>query len=241
MLRLATNAPPASLWRPDAPAQDSSSACEAALIRLRADILSGLLAPGTKIVMRDLIDAYQIGVTPLRDALAQLVGSGLVLREAQRGFRVAPVSREDLRDVTRSRKLIELAAFDLSLQNVDDAWKARATTAHRMFCEANRGVGDDRPISTDWEQRHRAFHFALLSGCDSPTLHSLCAHLHDRFDRYRRLALPTRSFLGAVDQDHEVLLEAALAGRTTEAIEVLGQHIEDTYMVIAQCFGLVEH
>ena len=242
MLRRTAAAPPAVLWKHIAPAaRDTSSACECALIRLRDDILSGQLAPGAKIVIRDLIDSYQIGVTPLRDALAQLVGSGLVLREAQRGFQVAPVSREDLRDVTRSRKLVELAAFELSLQNIDDAWIKRATAAHRAFCEASRGVGDDRPISKDWEERHRAFHFALLSGCESPTLYSLCAHLHDRFDRYRRLALPTRSFMGAVDQDHEVLLDAALAGRTAEAIAVLGQHIDDTHAVIAQCFAAAQH
>jgi DNA-binding GntR family transcriptional regulator len=242
MLRPSTAVPPAPLWNHIAPiAGHTRSAGECALMKLRADILSGHLVPGTKIVIEDLIDAYQIGVTPLRDALAQLVGSGLVCRRAQRGFQVAPVSRDDLHAVAKSRKLIELAAFELSLQNVDDVWKMRATAAHMAFCDASRGVGDNRPISDEWEQRHRAFHFALLSGCGSPTLYSLCANLHDQFDRYRRLALPTLSFMSGVDQDHEVLLEAALDGRIAEALAVLGQHIDDTYTVIAQCFGAAQH
>jgi DNA-binding GntR family transcriptional regulator len=225
------------LWRQITPdTEDMNSICELALKRLRADILSAQLPPGAKLIIKDLTESYQIGVSPLRDALAQLVGAGLVVRESQRGFQVAPVSRKDLRDVAKARKLIELAAFELSMQHIDEAWEKRVRATITAFYKASEGIGDNRPISADWEERHRAFHFALLSGCDSPTLFDLCSHLNDRFDRYRRLALPTRSFLGAVDQDHEVIFEAALAGRKSEAIALLGQHIDDTLAIIEEFF-----
>ena len=49
---------------------DAHSICELALKRLRADILSARLVPGTKLAIRLLTATYQIGVSPLRDALA---------------------------------------------------------------------------------------------------------------------------------------------------------------------------
>ena len=101
------------IWRHVPPWIDARSISEFALQRLRSDILSARLAPGAKLRLGLLTSIYQIGISPLRDALAQLAGDGLVILESQRGFRVAPVSREDLRDVSEARKRVELAALEL--------------------------------------------------------------------------------------------------------------------------------
>ena len=60
------------------------------------DIVSGALAPGSKLKIRELADRYQAGVIPLREAVSRLAMSGFVEAEDQRGFRVTPVSRADL-------------------------------------------------------------------------------------------------------------------------------------------------
>ena len=212
------------------------SISERALKELRTDIISARLRPGTKLTLAALTKIYGIGISPLREALAHLAGSGLVLRESQRGFRVTPVSVEDLRGISTARRLVELAAFEMSLAAMNGSWIRQVSLTHTHFCEASDGVGDERPISEDWERRHRAFHFALLANCKSPALLQLCADLHDRYDRYRRLALPKRSFLGAVDQDHDELMEAAVAGRRSEALLLLGRHIDDTTALIEENF-----
>ena len=223
--------------RHPAPAiDDARSIGEFALRRLRADILSARLAPGAKLKIRQLSAQYRIGGSPLRDALAQLTGDGLVILESQRGFRVAPVSRADLRDVAQARKRIELAALELSLERGDEAWRQRVRAADASFAVVKQKVGDTTPITEDWEQRHRAFHLALLSACASPTLMRFCAQLHDRFDRYRRIALPSRSYMGALGDDHEAFMEAALAGRREEAIALLARHIDDTAALVEEYF-----
>lgn len=225
-----------AFWQLTPEIDDARSISEIALKRLRADILSARLAPGTKLLIRFLTSHYQIGVSPLRDALAQLAGDGLVILESQRGFRVAPVSRDDLRDVADARKRIELAALEMSIKRGDDAWRKRVRAAYASFCQVKQKVGDSNPITEDWEQRHRTFHLVLLSACSSPTLLHFCAQLHDRFDRYRRLALPSRSYMGAVGDDHEVFMEAALAGRQEEAIALLARHIDDTAALVEEHF-----
>jgi len=224
------------VWRHVPPGIDARSISEFALQRLRSDILSARLVPGAKLRLGLLTSIYQIGVSPLRDALAQLAGDGLVILESQRGFRVAPVSREDLRDVSEARKRVELAALELSIKRGDDVWATRVLSAYANFHQVKQKVGDTTPITEDWEQRHRAFHLALLSACSSPTLLRFCAQLHDRFDRYRRIALPSRSHMGAVGDDHKEFMEAALSRKQDEALALLGRHIDDTAALVEEYF-----
>ncbi len=56
----------------------------------------GRLAPGAKLKIELLQERYQVGATPLREALSLLCATGLVERIEQRGFRVARVGAEEL-------------------------------------------------------------------------------------------------------------------------------------------------
>src|SRR5260370_33416941 len=75
--------------------------------RLRTDILSGRHAPGSKLLSSSLCEQYDISGGLLREVLPRLVGEGLAISEPQRGFRVTPVSEDDLRQLTEARALIE--------------------------------------------------------------------------------------------------------------------------------------
>ena len=73
---------------------------ESSYNRLRSDIIAGKLAPGAKLRIEELREDYQIGASPLREALNRLAGEGFVTVEEQRGFKVAPVSLDDLQDLS---------------------------------------------------------------------------------------------------------------------------------------------
>ncbi|HEX9466271.1 MAG TPA: FCD domain-containing protein [Alphaproteobacteria bacterium] len=217
--------PPADLGAP--------SISEFVLRRLRADILSTDLQPGMKLPFYLLTKRYGVGVSPLRDALARLAGDGLVILHSQKGYWVAPVSADDLKDVSEMRRRLELMALDMALAAGDGLWRDRVRAAFDEFCKVKQRVGDEAPITEDWEWRHRAFHLTLLSACGSPTLLRFCEQTHDRFHRYRRLALPTRSFMGALGDDHGEVMEAALGGDKTRAISLLDRHITSSSLLVA--------
>lgn len=69
--------------------------------RLRADILTGQLSPGERLRIQALSEQYNLGATAIREALSRLVSDGFVESEDQRGFCVAPVSRDELVDLTQ--------------------------------------------------------------------------------------------------------------------------------------------
>src|SRR3990172_5019394 len=74
--------------------------------RLRQDVLTGELLPGHKLRIDALRLRYGVGASPVREALNRLVSEGLVTLEDQKGFRVAPVSLDELRELTHTRCLI---------------------------------------------------------------------------------------------------------------------------------------
>src|ERR1700752_1796349 len=78
-----------------------------AVALMRADILELRLQPGSRLVLDVLRESYGLGLSPLREALSRLGAEGLVVGEEWRGFRVAPVTEEDLYDITYMRREIE--------------------------------------------------------------------------------------------------------------------------------------
>ncbi len=88
--------------------------------QLREDILSGRLAPGEKLLVEHLKLRYEVGAGTMREALSRLVSEAMVVAEGQRGFTVAPISIEDLADVTNVRVAFETEALRSSIRNGDD-------------------------------------------------------------------------------------------------------------------------
>jgi len=74
---------------------------------MRQDIMEGRTPPGVKLQFDTLREHYDVGISPIREALSRLHSDGWVEREEQRSFRVTAISRDELVDVVRTRALIE--------------------------------------------------------------------------------------------------------------------------------------
>ena len=101
------------------------SQIESAYLQLREAIIEGRHAPGERLRVEHLKDQYNVGAGTLREALALLVSDSLVVSQSQRGFRVAPMSLADIEDLTRTRTVLECAAFRDSMQLGDDEWEPK--------------------------------------------------------------------------------------------------------------------
>src|SRR5215218_11470185 len=99
---------PAPERNPSPAVTEAATLSERAATLVEHDILTGLLAPGSRLGIVDLVQRYEIGATPLREGLSRLMSRGLIVGIGQRGFRVADISREDLFDITTMRTAIEI-------------------------------------------------------------------------------------------------------------------------------------
>lgn len=195
--------------------------------KIRADILEGRLLPGTKLKLDTLRDQYDVSLSPLREALSRLGAEGLVVMSDQKGYRVAPVSAENLEEVTTLRANLEVMALAKSIEHGDDRWEDALVAAYhrlqRMEESARKGQQFD-----GWDQAHRTFHITLFSASGLPLLLQFCNTLHDLSDRYRRLFLAKNVHDRDVPAEHKAILDATLARDQELACSLLRQHIERT-------------
>ena len=93
--------------------------------RLRAEIMSGTLRPGTFIRLDDTAAALGVSITPVREALRTLRGEGMVRLEPHRGHVVTQLSRRDIEDIfwlqaTIARELAASAAGRITDTQIDE-------------------------------------------------------------------------------------------------------------------------
>ena len=208
-----------------APAMTTTIA-ERAFHLLHADILSAKLRPGQKMKVEALREIYRLGATPLREALSKLSSLDLVTAEGQRGFRVAPVSIENLLDLTKTRAWIEGTALRAAVAAGDRRWEAEIlAAAHRLRgCRKSKGEG----LSEEWYRENRAFHDALVAACNSPQMMAFRAQLYDLTERYRRLSLQNGLAGRDLDVEHHVIMEAVLARDGDAAVAHTVDHFVKT-------------
>ena len=197
--------------------------------RLRRDILRGVFRPGERLRLDRLGERYDIGATPLREALNRLSSEELVNREEQRGFRVAPVSLADLAELTKTLCWITELALREAIKNGGADWEeAVVLAAHRLSRVPREGAEGYASFNPEWEERHRTFHLALIAACGSRWLIDFYAMLMDRNTRYRYLAFADGSEPRDVGAEHDAILNAVLSRDADRAVAAANAHLHKT-------------
>lgn len=199
--------------------------------RIRSDIMSGVLEPGSKLLLEALSRRYDIGMSPLREALNRLASDHLAVAEGQRGFWVASLSLAELDDLTHVRGLVEVEAVRLSIQNADERWEQELREA---FAELSRAEQKFRLAGEPeaWELCNRRFHAALISLCGSPWLVRMQKALYLQSERYRRLSLSSVAPERNVHDEHAAIFEAAMERNVLKACRMTELHLRNTATVV---------
>jgi DNA-binding GntR family transcriptional regulator len=198
---------------------------ERAYEQLREDIVSGQLAPGTKLLIEHLKDHYQVGAGTLREALTRLLSDALVITEGQRGFKVAPITTEELMDITHLRVNLETQALRDSIRNGDEQWRKYLKYSYEHLSQFEQPLTKEN--AKDWESANTQFHEALLSACASPWTLRVIHQLTQNGERYRRYAMGLQSERD-VHSEHALIFHASFEGNEARAALALEAHIRAT-------------
>ncbi len=220
----------AALVGENARSNEPRTLAESVYRRLRADIVWGRHAPGAPLRSAELQTLYDIGISPLREALARLISERLVQTVGQRGFWVAPLRAEDVLDTMETRIIVESAALRASIDKGDVVWESRIVAAYHALSkfEIPKQPG---PVADEWASHHRSFHMALLSGCASPWQLHFSELLYDQAERYRLVrarANASRTLARKIEREHRALFDAVLARDKRAALAALDAHYRAT-------------
>jgi DNA-binding GntR family transcriptional regulator len=201
---------------------------EGIYLAVHREILNGTLEPGQRLKVSEIATRFGVSLSVVREALARLAEQGLVVSSPQRGFAVAALSVDDLRDLTRARVLVEALVLRESIANGDIAWEA-SVVARLHTLDRTPLLNGDGTISEAWSVAHREFHRQLLAGSGSARLEAAATSLRDCAELYRQW-----SRLLAHDEDRDIAAEHRHIAQTTlardadAAAAALTEHIERT-------------
>ena len=206
--------------------------------QLRSDLLSGHYRPDEKLRAEDLRRRFNIGSSPIREALNRLLAEGFVALEEQKGFRVASVSGEELQELVRARCLIDGAAVTECIKRYETGWEEGLVLAlHRLSRVARRTAEAPGADNPEWERLHRAFHCALVAGCGSRWLMRISEQLFDSAERYRLLAADDLSPRNELEE-HQAITQACLDRRAEDAVRLIEAHYASTCHTILKSFPM---
>ena len=213
---------------------------ERVFANLREDILFGRLQPGAPLLTAELCARYSTSVGVLREALSRLAEQGLVRSQPRIGFQVAPLSPEDLSELTRARSELEPLVLRHALAEGDLRWESELVAAHHRMEVIARDLpgpdgGADRQARfvDEWSSAHQDFHATLLAGCANRRLVAMVGSLRDSAELYRRWsgALPPDTTRD-IAAEHRELLDAVLVRDERTATALLGDHIGRTTEIL---------
>lgn len=204
--------------------------------QIRLAILRGDSPAGSRLNLDELKGRYDVSLSPLREALSRLAAEGFVSFENKRGFRVTEMSRSNLSEIVTIRRLCEPHAVREAVLHGSEEWEERVAAAYHTL--GKRTAAKATPGSdAEWENAHRKFHLAVLSGCGMPMLLHFCSTLMDLQDRYRLQMSKAGAYARHAGTEHAALFDACAKRDAKKAEKLALQHIDRTYAELEAQFA----
>ena len=194
---------------------------ERAYDSVRRDIVSCALAPGSEISEMELCSRYALGQSGARIALTRLAHEGLVRAIPRRGYRVVPLTLQDLHDVFELRLMLEPAAARMAAGKVNTAALRRCDEVCRAGCEPGDAASVRRLLDAN-----RALHVTIAQASGNARLAAAIACVHEDMTRLLHLAFSVREGRQAAQHDHRALVKVLARGDGEAAERICRDEIE---------------
>jgi DNA-binding GntR family transcriptional regulator len=192
------------------------------------DIFQGRLRAGDRLVTQTLANRFGVSHTPIREALIELAGMGVVSLLPNRGAVVRQITAKEVREVCQVRRSLECLATHLACGRID------LGRLHALSDEI-RTLAAGEPNSAGFVARARdiddRLHDLIAASCGNAFLATELARLKTLFRTYRDVAWQREEARNdyhrvAVEaREHLDLLQALLDGNAKAAAQAMARHI----------------
>jgi DNA-binding GntR family transcriptional regulator len=197
------------------------SLAEQAYQALKDAIITGALKPGELIAERELAHRYQLGKTPIREALQALKQVGLVEAIPRAGYMVSAITTRDVQELFEVRSILETAAAGLAALNASEEVRQRLWKS-----------ADFRYTHRDWASykafltANTEFHYTVAQASGNQRLAQIVLRLLEDLERLFHLELDVRDSAAEMQAEHKTLVEALTARDPERARQVMAEQIQ---------------
>ncbi|WP_375001301.1 GntR family transcriptional regulator [Aeromicrobium sp. CTD01-1L150] len=190
---------------------------------LSAAIISGQLKPGDLLTVPTLAAEFEVSATPVREALLDLAGRGLVESVRNKGFRVTAVSDDQVQHIADIRMLLEPPAMARLAPDFDPATEPEMRELADQITQGARDGDIKAYLESDVE-----FHRRLTDMLGNPMLTGIVNDLRTRARLSNLERMAASGLLDASAAEHHELLDALVEGDADGAEAVMRRHIAHT-------------
>lgn len=198
-------------------------------IKLRDEILSGAREPGAPIVVRDLVERLGVSHIPIREALRELEAESLVVSRPGQSVIVSGVDLDELRDLYRLRRLLEVDAVRRAFADYTPEF---LDGARRIYDEL-LGLAPPSQDDSRWWGVHKRYHWWFLEPGLTPWSTKLLQLVWQASERYQRLYILVFGSVEEANAEHDRVLEVASSGDLDRFIDAWLHHLDRTEESIA--------
>jgi DNA-binding GntR family transcriptional regulator len=182
--------------------------------RILAAITDRTLLPGQRIRQNELAERLGVSRQPVSHALQLLYRQGLITESGRRGFEVAQLDPERIRQLYEVRGAIDALAARLAAERAasDAAGRAKLEAALRAGRAIDRKTSLSELISLDVD-----FHSAIYRLSGNPAIDEMIAPQWPHMRRSMATVLAELDYRDSAWSDHEAIAEAILSGHSDAA------------------------
>lgn len=187
---------------------------------LEDGIVTGAIAPGTRLDEMELAERFGASRTPVREALHQLASVGLVEIRPRRGAIVPQPDPHAILEMFEMMAELEASCARLAARRLTPEDRLAISAAHEV-CN-----GDQATDADDYYRRNEAFHLAIYHASHNRFLEDQTAALLRRLRPYRRLQLRLPNRIHSSRSEHGALMAALFANDGDKAATLARGHIQ---------------
>ncbi len=192
---------------------------ETVRLAIERDIFAGKLMPGQALDEEEIAERFNVSRTPVREAMLQLVQSGLIEKRPRQGAIVATMDIGRMIQMFEVMSEMEGMCGRLAARRMSPDERAALTELHKQANEAYAAGDHDRYYTLS-----RRFHVSVIDGTHNDVLIEMTNKLGQRLVPYRRFQLNYPGRSEANQTDHTAIVRAIVQGDSEEAYKLLRKH-----------------
>ncbi len=188
-------------------------------------ILTGRIKPGETLNQEEIAKSLGASRVPIREALKQMEGEGVVIQRPRRGYVVALLDADAVEDVFDVRMVLEERAGFLATQRRKESDVVAVETLLRQMDEYQICGAADHYV---WGEMNRRFHDRLFACCNRNHLLRAMSTQRNLVSLYVRIGGQIAPNMSRVSEEHWDIVRAFRRGEADEVARLSRLHVQRT-------------
>lgn len=211
----------------------SESLSDQAYNYIKTDIITCIFEPGSQIAQPKLAERYNIGETPIREALKRLSQEGLVESVPRYGYIVSHITFSSIAEFYEIRSILESASVRLTAERASDEQLDALVQLHDF-----KIIPKDRENYLIFLGRNASLHLQIADATGNTQLFNMIKKLHDRTTRFFHYGLKLYESSEEMRQEHLQIAKALNVRDADLAEKLMREHIMDAQSRVVQALSL---